>query len=165
MIKNQFLLLLSSELPAPAGCLSWAVIAVQSHSLRKGCFVRQGEIWAGKDAQPWAGLNGALICLVQMVLFAYKQPLPAVDEDVLCVQAAWDCKSTRCWCQCPFGCVTVREKCCKGSNYSQSLQGLQPLLGLLSPPLHPVRKERHQLIRHGRDFLPDKKASRCLNVY
>lgn len=35
MIKTQFLLLLSSELPAPAGCLSWADIAVQSHSLRK----------------------------------------------------------------------------------------------------------------------------------
>lgn len=139
MMKNQLLLLLSSELPAPAACLSRADIAVQSHSLTKGCFVKQGEIWAGEDAQPWAGLNGALICLVQMVLFAHKQPLPAVDEDVLCDQAAWDCKSTRCWCQCPFRCVTARGKCCKGS-YSQSLQGLQPLLGLLSPPLHPVQK-------------------------
>lgn len=40
--------------------------------------------------------------LVQMVLFAHKQPLPAVDQDVPCAQAAWDCKSTRCRCQCPF---------------------------------------------------------------
>lgn len=32
MIKNQFLLLLSSELSAPAGCLSWADTAVQSHT-------------------------------------------------------------------------------------------------------------------------------------
>lgn len=40
-LKKQFLLLMSSELPAPAGCLSWADIAVQSHSEKGVLLVRE----------------------------------------------------------------------------------------------------------------------------
>lgn len=50
----------------------------------------------------------------------------------------------------PSGVLLSGKKCCKGSSYSQPLQGFQLLLERLSAPLCPVQKEKRcQLISDG----------------
>lgn len=57
----------------------------------------------------------------------------------------WICKAGTS--KVPSGVLLSGKKCCKGSSYSQPLQGFQLLLERLSAPLCPVQKEKRcQLI-------------------
>lgn len=139
---------MSSELPAPAGCLSWADIAVQSHS-EKGVLLVRERLEQEKMHNPEQGWMGV--------------DLFGADGAVCPQTASSSCGLGCALCPSSLGpqihkmsmseslqCVIVRENAAREAVTHSLSRGSSLSSGSFLPLCTLGRKERYQLVRHGR---------------
>lgn len=151
---------------------AWAWLIVQCRNKlsrhltqKRGRFIGDGETWPARGAQFRAGLTGALLCVVQLPLFArrqrlYQLPLRRVlrtsSLGLWIRQALTSVSLQVCYCQGESAASeAATHSLSRGSGFS--LGSLLPLCTLWG------KKRDTGWLRW--DCLPDKKTCRRLNMH